>query len=264
MATGTSSSSLAMVPVLPQLRRHSPKMSLEMTSSFFWSSPWTLVSPARPVMLDRPALVTSELICLQASAIELSTTAISFLMFPFISCFSSHVVKVMIPSFPVVNLDALCGAEVTAEAWAFPSLPLLGTVFCARRPAAPAKMPRDASLLLAALLAAWWKDEVGTLQVCGLPIVALLAMLLPSERMPRSPSSMSSRTSSRTPGIVIFSGKESQSTPSPIPIANRALRLQRQVLPLPPSLLLPRRLFFLLRAPLLLQLRRLTGERTRG
>ena len=38
-----------MTPVRPQFFRQALKMSLEMTSSFFWSSPWTFCSPARPV-----------------------------------------------------------------------------------------------------------------------------------------------------------------------------------------------------------------------
>jgi len=51
--------------------------SLETTSSFFWSSPWMLAAPAKPVRLEMPERLTSEAICLQAVATEERTTASS-------------------------------------------------------------------------------------------------------------------------------------------------------------------------------------------
>mmetsp|Transcript_2397 Transcript_2397/g.5333 ORF Transcript_2397/g.5333 Transcript_2397/m.5333 type:complete len:200 (+) Transcript_2397:509-1108(+) len=47
-STGTSSSSEAKTPMRPVNRRARLRTSLVMTSSFFWSSPWTLTSPSRP------------------------------------------------------------------------------------------------------------------------------------------------------------------------------------------------------------------------
>mmetsp|Transcript_13272 Transcript_13272/g.37358 ORF Transcript_13272/g.37358 Transcript_13272/m.37358 type:complete len:218 (-) Transcript_13272:116-769(-) len=47
-STGTSSSSEAKTPRRPVKRRARFKRSLVITSSFFWSSPWTLTSPWYP------------------------------------------------------------------------------------------------------------------------------------------------------------------------------------------------------------------------
>ena len=49
--------------VRPLARRALQKTSLEMTSSFFWSSPWMLAAPARPVRLLMPARFTRLAIC---------------------------------------------------------------------------------------------------------------------------------------------------------------------------------------------------------
>mmetsp|Transcript_3051 Transcript_3051/g.6574 ORF Transcript_3051/g.6574 Transcript_3051/m.6574 type:complete len:205 (+) Transcript_3051:752-1366(+) len=52
-STGTSSSSEAKTPMRPVNRRARLRTSLVMTSSFFWSSPWMLISPWYPkVSLD--------------------------------------------------------------------------------------------------------------------------------------------------------------------------------------------------------------------
>ena len=48
---------------------------------------WTFWAPATPVRLEIPALFTREAICLQARAMEETTTASSLLMVP---CFSSY------------------------------------------------------------------------------------------------------------------------------------------------------------------------------
>lgn len=48
--TASSSSSETSTAVLPDARNELIMMSLESTSSFFCSSPWTLVSPARPIL----------------------------------------------------------------------------------------------------------------------------------------------------------------------------------------------------------------------
>ena len=49
--------------VRPLARRALQKTSFEMTSSFFWSSPWMLAAPARPVRLLMPARFTRLAIC---------------------------------------------------------------------------------------------------------------------------------------------------------------------------------------------------------
>lgn len=54
-ATGTSSSSDAMMAVRPDSLRAAQNTSLLSTSSFFWSSPCTFAAPARPVRLLIPA-----------------------------------------------------------------------------------------------------------------------------------------------------------------------------------------------------------------
>jgi hypothetical protein len=50
MMMASSSSSETRTAVLPEALRALTMMSLERTSSFFCSSPWTLVSPARPTL----------------------------------------------------------------------------------------------------------------------------------------------------------------------------------------------------------------------
>lgn len=69
--------------------------SLEMTSSFFWSSPWMLEAPCSPVKLEIPALCTSDAICLHARAMLESTIVSSPSMSPACSFFSNHVVSVV-------------------------------------------------------------------------------------------------------------------------------------------------------------------------
>jgi len=87
-ATGTSSSSEAMIAVRPDSLSAAQKTSLLSTSSFFWSSPCTFAAPARPVMLLMPARCTRLAMVLQAVAMEDSTTTISPSMSPAISLFS--------------------------------------------------------------------------------------------------------------------------------------------------------------------------------
>lgn len=69
--------------------------SLEMTSSFFWSSPWMLEAPCNPVKLEMPALCTNDAICLHARAMLESTMVSSPSIAPACSFFSNHVVRVV-------------------------------------------------------------------------------------------------------------------------------------------------------------------------
>ena len=68
--------------VRPEARRQFEKTSLDTTSSFFWSSPEKFCSPAAPVKFEMPALLTIEAICLQATAMDDSTTASSLSILP--------------------------------------------------------------------------------------------------------------------------------------------------------------------------------------
>ena len=97
-----------MTDVRPDARRQLQNTSLEMTSSFFWSSPCTFSAPASPVISAIAARVTMELICLQAVAMELSMIAISESMVPAASCLSSHTLSVFIPYSVVVVVTASC------------------------------------------------------------------------------------------------------------------------------------------------------------
>jgi len=78
-----------------------------------------------------PALVTKELICLQASAIEFNTTASSFVTFPFISCFSSQVVKVVVPTWSSCTAIELGASDTAAFAFMFPFPAALHATFLA-------------------------------------------------------------------------------------------------------------------------------------
>lgn len=64
---GSSISSETMTETLPEAERALTMMSLERTSSFFWSSPWTLEAPARPTRLIRRALRTFEAMYLEVT-----------------------------------------------------------------------------------------------------------------------------------------------------------------------------------------------------
>lgn len=70
--------------------------SLEITSSFFWSSPWILTAPWTPVRLEILALWTKEAICLQAIEILESTIVSSASITPACSCFNNQPVNVWI------------------------------------------------------------------------------------------------------------------------------------------------------------------------
>mmetsp|Transcript_117525 Transcript_117525/g.332499 ORF Transcript_117525/g.332499 Transcript_117525/m.332499 type:complete len:213 (+) Transcript_117525:80-718(+) len=78
-ATGESSSSDASVTSLPVYIRAFLRTSLVMTSSFFWSSPCTLISPWNPSSsaCASGALFTSFAITFEASEIELRIDSIS-------------------------------------------------------------------------------------------------------------------------------------------------------------------------------------------
>lgn len=80
----------------PLLRRQLQKTSLEMTSSFFWSSPCTFCAPAAPVRLLMPERDTRELICLQARATEDSTVASSPSMVLFCSSCGGEQARVVV------------------------------------------------------------------------------------------------------------------------------------------------------------------------
>ena len=71
----------------PLDRRQLPKTSLEITSSFFWSSPDWFERPARPFMSARLARCTREAICLQARPMEEMTVANSPSTVPFCSSY---------------------------------------------------------------------------------------------------------------------------------------------------------------------------------
>mmetsp|Transcript_103448 Transcript_103448/g.246343 ORF Transcript_103448/g.246343 Transcript_103448/m.246343 type:complete len:225 (+) Transcript_103448:937-1611(+) len=77
--TGISSSSEAMVPSFPVYRSAFFSTSLVMTSSFFWSSPWTFTAPSRPSSsaCARGAVFTSFEITLVASRMEFITDRMS-------------------------------------------------------------------------------------------------------------------------------------------------------------------------------------------
>jgi hypothetical protein len=73
--TGTSSSSVTITELRALERMASQKMSLEMTSSFFCSSPDSLVESAKPTRPRMGAVATRLLMRLQATAMELMITA---------------------------------------------------------------------------------------------------------------------------------------------------------------------------------------------
>ena len=132
-ATGISSSSDATIPVRPEFLRQLQKTSLETcaiicdqphvtnyecfkdlqclqkfqltTSSFFWSSPCTLVSPARPVREEIPARLTREAICLHAVAIEVRTTTSSLSILPSASCSQSHIKSIFSSRASISSLE---------------------------------------------------------------------------------------------------------------------------------------------------------------
>ncbi len=87
--------------------------SLDITSSFFWSSPCIFEAPCKPVRLEIPALCTRDAICLQASEMLDNTMVNSASMIPFCSCCKSQPVKVSISYWLLLCLGA-GGSTLTA------------------------------------------------------------------------------------------------------------------------------------------------------
>lgn len=88
---------------------------METTSSFFWSSPWTLTAPWTPVKFEMLALCTSEAICLHAIEMLESTIVSSASITPACSCFSSQFVNVSIWKVPFFFVSASLAAPTAAH-----------------------------------------------------------------------------------------------------------------------------------------------------
>lgn len=96
-----------------QSERKRESTSLDITSSFFWSSPCIFAAPCKPVRLEIPALCTRDAICLQASEMLDNTMVNSASMIPFCSCCKSQPVKVSISYWLLLCLGA-GGSTLTA------------------------------------------------------------------------------------------------------------------------------------------------------
>lgn len=118
--------------------------SLEMTSSFFWSSPWMLAAPCNPVKLEMPARCTNDAIFLHAREILDNTMVSSPSITPACSFFSNQVVSVVISYwlFCCCLGDAVSAA--TAAALTTPAAARLRKLKLFRDPAAAAA-PRPAT-----------------------------------------------------------------------------------------------------------------------
>ena len=96
--SGTSSSSVTIMFARHVSLMASQKMSLEMTSSFFCSSPDSLLPPARPVRPVIGATATRLLIFLHAMAMLLTMIARSPLTRPAVSSRKRKVFRVSTPT----------------------------------------------------------------------------------------------------------------------------------------------------------------------
>ncbi len=96
-----------------QSERKRESTSLDITSSFFWSSPCIFEAPCKPVRLEIPALCTRDAICLHASEMLDNTMVNSASMIPFCSCCKSQPVKVSISYWLLLCLGA-GGSTLTA------------------------------------------------------------------------------------------------------------------------------------------------------
>ena len=106
----------------------SQKMSLEMTSSFFCSSPDSFVESAKPTSPRIGAVATRLLMRLHATAIELMITARSASMCPACSWRNIQVDKVSAPT----REDAACVAVREGNAALFPDPSGFAAAFSAR------------------------------------------------------------------------------------------------------------------------------------
>ncbi len=97
--SGTSSSSVTITAHREVSFMASQKMSLEMISSFFCSSPLSLVLSASPVSPAIGAVATRLDMRLHATEMELMITARSASMCPCCSCRNIHVERVSVPTF---------------------------------------------------------------------------------------------------------------------------------------------------------------------